>query len=507
MSMPNPSSKIRRPALTFLAGAVLLAIGVSAGLWWGQRSAPSHGGVGAQPTAASASVSAPSDRKVLYWYDPMSPNTRFDKPGKSPFMDMPLVPMYADGGDGERTVKISAAVAQNLGVRLADVTRASAAQEVRGTGLVTFNDRDVAVVQARTGGFIERVPPLAPGDIVAAGAVLAEVLVPEWAAAQQEAMALKRLGQQDLLDAAVERMRLSGMPDDLIRKVLSTGQVQSRIVITSPRAGVIQELDVRSGMTVMAGATLARINGIGSVWLEVAVPEAQSGQVRVGQSARIELASMPGEVLVGKVSALLPALNDAARTLRVRVELSNPGGRLRPGLSAQVSLLGQPQDSALFVPTEAVIRTGQRALVMLALEEGRYVPVEVTLGGEVGSQTVIKAGLSEGQKVVASGQFLIDSEASLKGVRPRQDASPKGAGTEALLHQAEAVVEGVQGLEITLRHGPFKSLNMAGMTMTFPLANEHAAHGIQRGDQVKVSARQTEKGLLIVRVEKQGGQP
>lgn len=507
MSMPNHSSKIRRQALTLLAGAVLLAIGVSAGLWWGQRSAPSHADLGAKPTGASASASAPSDRKVLYWYDPMSPNTRFDKPGKSPFMDMPLVPMYAEGGDGAGTVKISAEVAQNLGVRLGAVTRASAAQEVRATGLLTFNDRDVAVVQARTGGFIERVPPLAPGDTVAAGAVLAEVLVPEWVAVQQEALAMKRLGQQELLDAAVERMRLSGMPEELVRRVLGTGQVQNRIVITSPRAGVIQELDARSGMTLMAGATLARINGIGSVWLEVAVPEAQSGLVRVGQAAQIELASMPGEVLSGKVSALLPALNDAARTLRVRVELSNPAGRLRPGVSAQVSLLGKPQDSALYVPTEAVIRTGQRALVMLALEEGRYVPVEVTLGGEVGSQTVIKAGLSEGQKVVASGQFLIDSEASLKGVRPRQEPGANDVSTQTSLHQADAVVEAIEGRQITLRHGPFKSLNMAGMTMTFPLASEHAAHGVQKGDKVKVSARQTEQGLSIVRVEKQGGQP
>lgn len=503
MSTSSDANKRAHPVPRLLAATALLALGVAAGHWWGQRSAAPHAAATGQaaPTAGAA-----AEKKVLYWYDPMSPNTRFDKPGKSPFMDMQLVPMYADDGDTGGTVKINPAIAQNLGVRLAAVTRASTAQEVRATGLVIYNDRDVAVVQARTGGFVERVAALAPGDIVAAGAVLAELLVPEWAAVQQEALAMKRLGQPELVEAAQERMRLAGMPEGMIRKVMESGQVQNRFSVTSPKTGVIQELDARAGMTLMAGATVARINGIGSVWLEVAVPEAQSSGVRVGQAARIQLASMPGETLEGRVAALLPALNDAARTLRVRIELDNPAGRLRPGLSAQVALRGQEQDSALFVPTEAVIRTGQRALVMVAEEQGRYRPVEVSLGGEVGAQTIVKAGLNEGQKVVASGQFLIDSEASLKGIRPSQEAASQ-AVAQGGLHQAEAVVESIEGLEITLKHGPFRSLNMPGMTMPFPLANEHVAHGIAKGDKVRVSARQTEQGLVIDRVEKQGGQP
>jgi len=504
MSTTSKASQLARPVPLLIAAAALLALGTGAGMWWGQRAAGLHPAAASQAAAQSKGT---TERKILYWYDPMSPATRFNKPGKSPFMDMQLVPMYADEQEGTGTVRINPAVAQNLGVRLALVTRGIAAREIVATGLVAFNERDVAVVQARTGGFVERVPALAPGDVVAAGTVLAEVLVPEWAAVQQEALALKRLGQPELLDAVLERMRLAGMPDSLIRKVMESGQVHGRFGISTPKAGVIQELDVRAGMTLMAGADVARINGIGSVWLDVAVPEAQAPWVSIGQPARIQLAATPGVTLEGRVSALLPALNDATRTLRVRVELPNPGGRLRPGLSAQVTLAGQAQEQALFVPTEAVIRTGQRSLVMVAENEGRYRPVEVRLGSEVGANTVVKSGLSEGQQVVASGQFLIDSEASLKGIRPSQSASATAGPPAGPLHQADAVVEGIEGLEITLEHGPFRSLNMPGMTMPFPLASEHVAHGIRKGDKVRVSARQTDKGLVIERVEKQGAQP
>ena len=183
--------------------------------------------------------------------------------------------------------------------------------------------------------------------------------------------------------------------------------------------GVIQSLDVRGGMTLIAGQTLARINGLATVWLEAAVPEALAGSVRIGTAAQVRLTAAPGEVIAGVVTAILPALNDATRTLRVRIELPNRNGHLRPGLSAQITLTSSDKSTALAVPTEAIIRTGKRALVMVAKKQGRFTPVAVTLGNEVDNQTVITAGLSEGEQIVASGQFLIDSEASLSGVEAR----------------------------------------------------------------------------------------
>ena len=496
---------IKKTVLGLFAVLALLAVGVAAGLWW-ERNYVQGGGMD-MPTDA-----AKDGPKVLYWYDPMVPQQKFDKPGKSPFMDMELVPKYADEGGDASAVKIDPSVSQNLGVRLATVTRTTVGTAVQATGIVDFNARDVAIVQARTGGFVERVASLAPNDVIQSGALIAELLVPEWAAVQQEYLALKALGDPSFEGAARERMRLAGMPESLIRAVAASGKVRNRIAITAPRGGVIQTLDVRAGMTVMAGQTLAQINGIGTVWLDVAVPESQAGSVRVGQTAEAAFAAFPGKPVPGRVTALLPTLSGEARALRVRVELPNPDGRLRPGLTAQVSLQGEGGESALRVPTEAVIRTGRRALVIVAEAEGRYRPVEVVLGPEAGNDIVILSGLDEGQKVVASGQFLIDSEASLQGIIARasgEAATARSSSTAgvapAALHEADGVIDAISASAVTLTHGPFKTLSMPGMTMEFSLANPKLAKGLKAGDRVRVGARETDDGLLIEKLDKTGG--
>lgn len=489
---------IKKIVLVFFAVMALLAVGVAAGLWWERN----HVADGGRDMPAGAEKTG---RTVLYWYDPMVPTQKFDKPGKSPFMDMELVPKYADEGGDASTVKIDPGVAQNLGVRLVTVTRGALDTHVMATGIVDFNERDIAIVQARTGGFVERVARLAPNDVIQSGAFIAELLVPEWAALQEEYLALKALGDASLESAARNRMQLGGMPESLIRDVARTGKIRNRISITAPRGGVLQALDVRPGMTLMAGQTLARINGISTVWLDVAVPEAQAGSVRVGQAAEATFAAFPGQPVQGHVTALLPTLNNVARALRVRVELPNPDGRLLPGLSAQVSLKGSGGESALRVPTEAVIRTGRRALVIVAEAEGRYRPVEVTLGAESGNSTVILSGLDEGQTIVASGQFLIDSEASLQGIAARAAGADVMMPAPVALHEADAVIDEISAEYVTLTHGPFKTLSMPGMTMEFPLANPKVAKGLKAGDRVRVGARETDEGLLIEKLDKTGG--
>jgi Cu(I)/Ag(I) efflux system membrane fusion protein len=484
--------------LSIALGATLLTVGAGAGLWWAQH----HPSGPDAPSTAAARGDA--DRKVLYWYDPMRPDVRFDKPGRSPFMDMELVPRYADGGAAPAGVRIDPRVTQNLGVRLVTVSRTTLASVVDATGVIGFNEREVAIEQTRVAGFVERVWPLAPGDVVAAGQPLAELLVPEWTAAHLEFLALRGRAPE-LADAARERMRLLGMPATLIRAVERSGKPQARFTISASRAGVIQSLEVRQGMTLTAGQTLARINGLDTVWLEVAVPETQMEHIGVGSAAQVGLAAFPDRPIAGRVTAILPQLSNATRTLRVRVELPNPNDTLRPGMSAQVRLRSESDASVLVVPTEAVIYTGKRTLVIVAASDHSFVPVEITLGGELGANTVIGAGLEENQRVVASGQFLIDSEASLSGVLTRlADAAP--ASGAAPLHEAEATVQAIEGLEITLAHGPFRTLGMPGMTMRFPLANAQLARGITPGDRVRVAARETDQGLVIERIEKPGGQ-
>lgn len=384
-----------------LLAVALLGGGLGAGYWLAQAPAP---------------VAAIADKPALYWYDPMYPQQKFDKPGKSPFMDMQLVPRYAEGAADSAAVQIDPRVAQNLGVRLATVTRGVLASTLELSGILAFNERDVAVVQARAGGFVERVYDRAPGDVLKAGAPLADLLIPEWAAAQEEFLALRRSADASLLAAARQRLRLSGMPAGLIAQMERSGRAQSVMTVTSPIGGVVQTLDVREGMTMAAGQSLARINGLDRLWLQVAVPQAQGAALAVGQAVESRFFGLPEQTVKGTVSAILPAIAGDSRTVQVRVELPNTDGTLRPGMTAQVRLAQSSAQSVLQVPSEALIRTGKRTLVMLAEEGGHYRPVDVEVGAESQEMTVIRSGLQEGQQVVASGQFLLDSEASLRGI-------------------------------------------------------------------------------------------
>jgi Cu(I)/Ag(I) efflux system membrane fusion protein len=302
-------------------------------------------------------------------------------------------------------------------LRVVAAKMGSLASALEVTGTIDFNQRDVAVIQARSGGFVSRVYARAPGDVVRAGAPIADLLLPEWGGAQTEYLSVRRLGKPDLTAAARQRLRLMGMSDGLIASVERSGRPNGVVTITTPISGTIQTLDARAGVTLAMGQTLAQVSGLGTVWLNAAVPEARAGDVRVGQNASTTLAGFPGERFAGRVIAILPTTQADSRTLTVRIELPNRDGRLRPGMFASVALGGDAKP-ALLVPSEAVIRTGRRTLVMLAAGDGRYHPAEVRIGREAGGETEILAGLSPGENVVVSGQFLID---------PRRACRDRGA--------------------------------------------------------------------------------
>ena len=464
-------------------------------------------GLGHLGKATHAPATAPQpDRKVLYWYDPMVPAQHFEKPGKSPFMDMQLVPRYAGEGPQQAGVQIDPGRLQSLGIRYATVERTRFAEDLTAPGVLEFNQRDVAIVQARAGGFVQRVYARAPGDVVRAGAPIADLLVPSWGGAQAEYLAVRRTGDAALEAAARQRLRLLGMPEGLIDAVARAGQTRTVVTITTPVGGAIQTLDVRQGMTVAMGQTLAQVSGLGTVWLTLAVPESEAGQVRVGAPARVELAAFPGQMVSGRVSAVLPAAQAESRTLQVRIELPNGDGRLRPGMYGTGHLGGQAQP-ALVVPSEAVIRTGKRAVVMLAGDGGRFQPVEVQVGRESGDRTEILAGLSEGQRIVASGQFLIDSEASLAGLQARPlaaaSASPP-AGAQPPLYETRGRVEALTGDQITFSHEPVPAIGWPAMTMTFKLDPPTLAKGLKVGDRAAFGFEQRPDGPVVRRLRPMG---
>lgn len=484
--------RLRRFAPFVVAG--LLALGaVGAGGYW----------LGANRSDAPA---AQGEREVLYWYDPMRPEVHFDEPGQSPFMDMALVPRYAGEAGAEAGVRIDPGVAQNLGVRLATVERSSVARSLVAAGVISFSERSLAVVQARAGGFVERSYGRAVGDVVAAGAPIVDVRVPEWTAAQAEYLALRGAGG-DLAIAARRRLAMLGMPASLIERVERDGAPRPVITIVAPVTGAITVLDIRQGMNVMPGATLATINGLSPVWLIASLPQADASLARPGARVVASLPAYPGETFSGRVESVLPAANAATRTIEVRIALANADGRLRPGMTAEARL-EERAESALVIPAEAVIRTGRRSIVIAVQEDGSYAPVEVTLGRAQGDAIAVSSGLSEGQRVVASGQFLIDSEANLSGAVARLNASRGGAaGAANGLHEASGRITAISGQGVTISHGPVGSLNWPAMTMQFSFARGELARGLAVGETVTFRFREVSGAYVIDEISETGRAP
>ncbi len=438
--------------------------------------------------------------KIIYYHDPMVPSSQFDKPAKSPFMDMMLVPVYAQSEADQGTVIVSPRIQQNLGLRTALVTEGTLSPTVSAIGSIAFNERDQAIIQARATAYVERLYVRATLDQVSKGQPLVDLYVPDWVAAQEEFLTIQRMQGNDLtslVDAARQRMRQVGMSDAQISRVAINGKVDARITLTAPIGGVVVELLVRDGMTVMPGATLFRINGLSTVWANAEIPESQAALVRPGVKVQARSPALPGTTFDGKVQALLPEVNLATRTLKARLELANPGARLVPGMLVSMQLTAARTDKVLRIPTEALIQTGTRSVVMLAEDNGRFRPVNVEVGIETDGQTEIKRGLQAGQRVVVSSQFLIDSEASLKGVEGRLNALPPAAAANlAPRYQTEAKIEAMSKEAITLSHGPIPALKWGSMTMEFkPPPAKDVPRNMAAGDRVSFEFYMDAEGL------------
>ena len=310
-----------------------------------------------------------------------------------------------------------------------------------------------------------------------------------------------------LVDGARQRMRLAGMTDQQIRLVESSGKVHARLTISAPVSGVIAELGAREGMTVTVGAQLFRINGISSVWVNAEVAENVAAKVRPGDAVEARSPALPGSVFKGTVGAILPEVNAATRTLKARIELANPNGQLVPGMFATLTFAsGGGSGDVLLVPSEAVIQTGTRSVVMLAQEGGSFMPVDVEAGSENNGQTEIRKGLALGQKVVVSGQFLIDSEASLKGTvtrmgtaqaPPSEKQADKQSAQASPLHHGVGKVERIDKDEVTISHGPIASLQWGPMTMPFKLPADMSTK-VNVGDRVAFDVRQGKDGSFEI---------
>ncbi|HBZ0630338.1 TPA: efflux RND transporter periplasmic adaptor subunit [Klebsiella pneumoniae] len=409
-----------------ILGSMLIGGALTAALY--ARWAPTH----------SAAPAAEQQRKVLFWYDPMYPNTRFDKPGKSPFMDMDLVPKYADeehAAAGAPGVRIDPTQTQNLGVKTAAVTRGPLRYAKTFPANISFNEYQYVIMQARAAGFINKVYPLTVGDKVKQGTPLLELTIPDWVEAQSEYLLLQETGgTATQVEGILERLRLAGMPDDDIRRLKATRKIQTRFTLKAPIDGVITAFDLRAGMNIAKDNVVAKIQGMDPVWVSVAVPESIAWLIKDASQFSIQVPAWPGKTFRISKWTLLPSVDSATRTLQLRLQVNNPDEALKPGMNAYLQLTSESAPM-LLIPSKALIDSGSEQRVITVDNEGRFVPKIVQVFHESAGVTAIRSGLQEGEKVVASGLFLIDSEANIAGALERMRAqAPDAAASAAHAH-------------------------------------------------------------------------
>ncbi|MCK4833633.1 MAG: efflux RND transporter periplasmic adaptor subunit, partial [Gammaproteobacteria bacterium] len=372
---------------------------------------------------SSATVAvADEEKEILYWVAPMDANYRRDKPGKSP-MGMELIPFYVGAEEGS-TVSISPTVVQNLGVRTSAAELTRLWRGIDTVGYVDYDESKVSHIHLRTEGWIEKLAIQSEGERVKKGDFLFDVYSPKLVNAQQELVTALSTGNEGLIRATKERLAALGISSSQIKKLQKTKKVKQRISIYAPQDGVVSDLPVREGMFVKPSQKVVTLGDLSSVWLLAEVFERQSQWVEVGQEAEVRLSYIPGKLWRGEVEYIYPSLDPKTRTLKVRLRFDNPGERLKPNMYANVKIFGGAKENTIVIPLEGLIRTGREERVIISLGMGKFEARQVTAGIESGNYVEILKGVNEDDVVVTSGQFLIDSEASMRGsiVRMTDDA-------------------------------------------------------------------------------------
>lgn len=415
---------------------VLVVVALTLTAWLAYR-AGRHG-----ESVVTSDVKA--EREVLYWFDPMVPDKQFDKPGKSPFMDMQLVPRYADEVMAAG-VKVAAEAVQSLGLRSQEIVPRQLAARISASASVAWNLRREARLDTAVDAQVVRLWVKAPFESIAAGAPLVALEAPAWAGAIAEYLALRDADSAEaraLAGDARRRLQRLGLAEADIRAAERGGQRSAQVIVHAPIGGVVTELLVREGQWLRPGELLARINPLDSVWLEAALPQAQATQLSAGASVSIAIDALGGALRQGEIEQVLPQIDPRSRTQTVRIVLANPDGALVPGQFARVTLNLPAGKPALWVPDEALIQTGAQARLALDEGEGRYRIAVVDTGRRAQGHTEIRSGLKAGQRVVLSGQFLLDSEASVSQSSDTVEADiEQGADHSEHRHEPASAVE------------------------------------------------------------------
>lgn len=457
-------------------------------------------------------ASAQSERKIQYWVAPMDANYRRDGPGKSP-MGMDLIPVYADANEDANTVKISPAVVNNLGVRTALAERGQLWRRINTVGYVDFDETGLIHVHSRTDGWIERLYVSSEGESVRKGDRLFDLYSPTLVNAQEEYVQALGTGNRSLMRASKERLVSLGLSSAQVDTLRKTRRVQQTVTQHAVQDGIVATLKVRNGMYIKPSTEVLSLADLSSVWLLAEVFESQTDWVSLGQTADIRLSYLPGREWEGKVEYIYPSLDPKTRTLKVRLRFDNPKEELKPNMYASVHIYGGAKNNVVTVPREALIRSGEGERVIVALGEGRFAAREVKAGIESGDWVEIAQGLDEGERVVVSGQFLIDSEASIKASMLRMSDAQAPVDESKPEASTQATDEPVVGMGIVravmpehnmikIAHEPIEVLGWGAMVMDFNVLEGVSIAGFKEGDAVRFELGSSADGFPITVIGK-----
>lgn len=423
-------------------------------------------------TESDSAGNTAQEKKPLYWVAPMDPNYRRDQPGKSP-MGMDLIPVYPEDsqGDSPGTVKISPDIVNNLGVRTAVAERKPLQPEIKTVGYVRYDEDQLVHIHPRVEGWIDKLYVKAEGDPVEKGEPLYEVYSPTLVNAQEELVLSLGRNNNRLVQASEERLRALQLADSTIAQLKKDKRVRQTVTFHAPQSGVVDNLNVREGFFVQPGINLMSIGALDEVWVEAEVFERQAGMVKENAPVTMTLDYLPGTTWQGTVDYIYPTLDEKTRTVKVRIRFDNPDRKLKPNMFAQVVIHSESDGETLLIPREALIRSGGSDRVVLALGNGRFKSIEVKAGRSDDTHVEILQGLNEGDEVVSSAQFLLDSESSKTSDFARMDHS--GAKEQEKSVWVEATINELNQHDrrANISHGAIKQWDMMAMTMNFKIAD------------------------------------
>lgn len=376
--------------------------------------------IGAGGDMTAEGKASGGDDEPLYWVAPMDPNFRRDEPGKSP-MGMDLVPVYAEDETDKGTIRVSPAVEHSIGVRTAPVRRGRLHDELTTVAFVQYDEELLWHAYPRVDGWIDRLYVESVGEEIESGDPLYDIYSPMLVNAQEEYASAIAADNRTLIDSAEERLRSLNVPRAYLDRIREQGTISQSITMRAQQTGVVSSLAVREGHYVTPGTEIMEIAGLGRVWVTAEVFESDVASVDVGDAIEFRFGYQPGEVYRARIDFIHPVLEAMTRTLQVRASVPNPHRKLKPNMFAEATIHVEGEDEVLLVPQEAVIRTESRDRVVLARGDGRYKSVAVRVGRVTDEQAEVLEGLEDGDQIVTSAQFLIDSESNITSDLQRMD--------------------------------------------------------------------------------------